>query len=142
MTPDGQRSMNTFLGATRGITPDDIDERAVAASKVLYIEGYLWDEPGAKAAIEKAMAAIKQAGGKVDAQALAGGIWEAMITTGVGLAVAIPILLLLHLLEGMADRRALAMRRCASLILESRSYRGEADTDEPVHHRAGVVYAV
>ena len=65
VTPDGQRSMNTFLGATRGITPDDIDERAVAASKVLYIEGYLWDEPGAKAAIEKAMAAIKQAGGKV-----------------------------------------------------------------------------
>ncbi len=65
VTPDGQRSMNTFLGATRGITPDDIDEQAVAASKVLYIEGYLWDEPGAKAAIEKAMAAIKQAGGKV-----------------------------------------------------------------------------
>ena len=90
----------------------------------------------------KAFMVIEQAGGKVDAQALAGGIWEAMITTGVGLAVAIPILLLLHLLEGMADRRALAMRRCASLILESRSYRGEADTDEPVHHRAGVVYAV
>ena len=65
VTPDGQRSMNTFLGATRGITPDDIDEEAVAASKVLYIEGYLWDEPGAKAAIEKAMAAIRKAGGKV-----------------------------------------------------------------------------
>lgn len=90
----------------------------------------------------KAFMVIEQAGGKVDAQALAGGIWEAMITTGVGLAVAIPILLLLHLLEGMADRRALAMRRCASLVLESRSYRDEPDAAEPVHHRAGVVHAV
>ena len=65
VTPDGQRSMNTYLGACRNITPDDIDEKAVAASSVLYIEGYLWDEPAAKAAIEKAMAAAKKAGNKV-----------------------------------------------------------------------------
>jgi len=65
VTPDGQRSMNTYLGACREITPDDIDEAAIAASKVLYIEGYLWDEPAAKAAIEKAMAAAKKAGNKV-----------------------------------------------------------------------------
>lgn len=68
----------------------------------------------------KAFMVIEQAGGKVDAQALAGGIWEAMITTGVGLAVAIPILLLLHMLEGMADRRARAMRYYAALVLEQR----------------------
>lgn len=66
----------------------------------------------------KAFMVIEQAGGKVDAQALAGGIWEAMLTTGVGLAVAIPILLMLHILEGMADRRVRAMRRGASVVLE------------------------
>lgn len=66
----------------------------------------------------QAFRVIEQAGGKVDAQALAGGIWEAMITTGVGLAVAIPVLFLLHGLEGMAERRALVMQRCASLLIE------------------------
>ncbi|HEV2562063.1 MAG TPA: adenosine kinase [Rhizomicrobium sp.] len=65
VTPDGQRSMNTYLGAAREIAPGDIDEKAIAASKVLYIEGYLWDQPEAKAAITKAMAAAKHAGRKV-----------------------------------------------------------------------------
>ncbi|ODB93106.1 hypothetical protein A3197_20170 [Candidatus Thiodiazotropha endoloripes] len=69
----------------------------------------------------KAFMVIEQAGGKVDAQALAGGIWEAMITTGVGLAVAIPLLLLLHFLEGSVERRALSMTRCIALLLERRS---------------------
>ncbi|MCG8017023.1 MAG: MotA/TolQ/ExbB proton channel family protein [Candidatus Thiodiazotropha sp. 'RUGA'] len=68
----------------------------------------------------KAFMVIEQAGGKVDAQALAGGIWEAMTTTGVGLAVAIPLLLLLHFLEGSVERRALSMTRCISLLLERR----------------------
>jgi biopolymer transport protein ExbB len=66
----------------------------------------------------KAFMVIEQAGGKVDAQALAGGIWEAMITTGAGLAVAIPLLILLHLLEGMVARRAQALQYCGSLIQE------------------------
>lgn len=65
VTPDGHRSMSTYLGATRGITPDDIDEAAIAASQVLYVEGYLWDEPKAKTAIEKAMSAAKKAHCKV-----------------------------------------------------------------------------
>jgi biopolymer transport protein ExbB len=69
----------------------------------------------------KAFMVIESAGGKVDAQALAGGIWEAMITTGVGLAVAIPLLLLLHFLEGSVERRALSMTRCIALLLERRS---------------------
>jgi biopolymer transport protein ExbB len=69
----------------------------------------------------KAFMVIESAGGKVDAQALAGGIWEAMITTGVGLAVAIPLLLLLHFLEGSLERRALSMTRCIALLLERRS---------------------
>ncbi|MBT3015819.1 MAG: MotA/TolQ/ExbB proton channel family protein [Candidatus Thiodiazotropha endolucinida] len=69
----------------------------------------------------KAFMVIEQAGGKVDAQALAGGIWEAMITTGVGLAVAIPLLLMLHFLEGSVERRAKKLSRCIALLLERRS---------------------
>lgn len=82
----------------------------------------------------KAFMVIEQAGGKVDAQALAGGIWEAMITTGVGLAVAIPLLILLHFLEGGVERRAQRLNQCLSLLLERRnggSAKGEEATAEP-----------
>lgn len=65
VTPDGQRSMNTYLGASRELTPSDIDEKKIARARVLYIEGYLWDAPDAKAAINKAIAATKRAGHKV-----------------------------------------------------------------------------
>jgi len=65
VTPDGHRSMNTFLGASREMTPADIDEDAVAQADVLYIEGYLWDAPEAKAAIVKAMEAAKKGGAKI-----------------------------------------------------------------------------
>jgi biopolymer transport protein ExbB len=83
----------------------------------------------------KAFMVIEQAGGKVDAQALAGGIWEAMITTGVGLAVAIPLLILLHLLEGSVERRVQSMDNCLSLLLERRSgQQGTEETVEAPHH--------
>lgn len=65
VTPDGQRSMNTYLGASRELAPSDIDEEKIVRAKVLYIEGYLWDAPDAKAAINKAIAATKRAGHKV-----------------------------------------------------------------------------
>ncbi|MGM0594865.1 MAG: MotA/TolQ/ExbB proton channel family protein [Pseudomonadota bacterium] len=90
----------------------------------------------------KAFMVIEQAGGRVDAQALAGGIWEAMLTTGVGLAVAIPVLLVLHMLEGMADRRAQSMRSCASLLLEQLPHSESSDEAEAAHHREGSVHAV
>ncbi len=90
----------------------------------------------------KAFMVIEQAGGKVDAQALAGGIWEAMLTTGVGLVVAIPILLALHMLEGMADRRAQNMRNCASLLLEQLPHADVGDEGEATHHREGSIHAV
>src|SRR5882724_10258520 len=48
VTPDGQRSMSTYLGACRELVPDDIDEEQVAEARMLYIEGYLWDEDKAK----------------------------------------------------------------------------------------------
>ena len=83
----------------------------------------------------KAFMVIEQAGGKVDAQALAGGIWEAMITTGVGLAVAIPLLILLHLLEGGVERRVQSMESCLSLLLERRpgTHTPDQQTDTPHH---------
>ncbi len=90
----------------------------------------------------KAFMVIEQAGGRVDAQALAGGIWEAMLTTGVGLVVAIPVLLLLHMLEGMADRRARNMQTCASLLIEQLPHSAGSEEAEAVHHREGSLHAV
>lgn len=82
----------------------------------------------------KAFMVIEQAGGKVDAQALAGGIWEAMVTTGMGLAVALPILFLLHWLEGLAARRASAMHHYASLVIEKLPHQNESImNDGPLH---------
>lgn len=65
VTPDGHRSMSTFLGACRELTPDDIDPSEIGATDFLYIEGYLWDEELPKAAIRKAIAAAKGAGRSV-----------------------------------------------------------------------------
>ena len=54
VTPDGERTMNTFLGAAQNLVPDDVDADLVTASAVTYLEGYLWDPPQAKAAFLKA----------------------------------------------------------------------------------------
>src|ERR1700712_865538 len=54
VTPDGERTMNTFLGAAQDLHPKDIDEATITASAVIYLEGYLWDPPHAKAAFVKA----------------------------------------------------------------------------------------
>lgn len=90
----------------------------------------------------KAFMVIEAAGGRVDAQALAGGIWEAMITTGAGLAVAIPLLILLHFLEGLAERRAHSMQRCIDLIQERNGRNPEAGAPEGIHHWEGITDAV
>lgn len=62
VTPDGQRTMNTFLGASSVLTTNDIDEQLVAQAKVLYCEGYLWDLEEAKQAIRHAMGIAKENG--------------------------------------------------------------------------------
>lgn len=54
VTPDGERSMNTYLGACVELKPEDIEEDKVAGSKITYFEGYLWDPPLAKDAIRLA----------------------------------------------------------------------------------------
>ena len=65
VTPDGHRSMNTYLGACRELTPDDIVPAHIASGSVLYVEGYMWDDERSKAAIRKAIVAAKGAGRKV-----------------------------------------------------------------------------
>lgn len=65
VTPDAQRTMNTYLGACRELTTQDVDAGLVAAARVAYLEGYLWDEPEAKAAMIKACRAARAAGRKV-----------------------------------------------------------------------------
>jgi sugar/nucleoside kinase (ribokinase family) len=65
VTPDGQRTMNTFLGACVTLGEDDVDPALVAASAVTYLEGYLFDPPAAQAAFRKAAAAAHTAGRRV-----------------------------------------------------------------------------
>lgn len=65
ITPDAQRTMNTFLGASIDLSPDDIDAAAVARAEIVYLEGYLWDQPRAKDAMRKAMRLAHEAGRKV-----------------------------------------------------------------------------
>jgi sugar/nucleoside kinase (ribokinase family) len=50
ITPDGERTMNTYLGACTEFSPSDVDEDVVAAAAVTYMEGYLWDPEEAKKA--------------------------------------------------------------------------------------------
>jgi adenosine kinase len=61
VTPDGERTMNTYLGAAQDLGPADVDADLVAASAVTYLEGYLWDPPQAKAAFLKAASLAHQA---------------------------------------------------------------------------------
>ena len=65
VTPDAQRTMNTFLGAAQMLGPDAVDPAYVAGAKILYLEGYLWDPEAPRAAMYKAMQAARDAGTKV-----------------------------------------------------------------------------
>lgn len=65
VTPDAERTMNTFLGISAMLSPDDIDESVVASAAITYCEGYLWDMDIAKEAIRGAMAVAADAGRRV-----------------------------------------------------------------------------
>src|SRR5690242_10291934 len=65
VTPDGERTMNTYLGAAQDLRPADIDEAAVAGASIVYLEGYLWDPPRAKDAFVKAANIAHNAGRSV-----------------------------------------------------------------------------
>jgi sugar/nucleoside kinase (ribokinase family) len=62
VTPDGERTLNTFLGAARDLHPQDIDPEAIAAAAITYLEGYLWDPNNAKEAFLKAAKIAHDAG--------------------------------------------------------------------------------
>jgi sugar/nucleoside kinase (ribokinase family) len=64
VTPDGERTMNTFLGASTELGPAEVDAAMIAAAKVTYLEGYLFDKPEAKEAFHAAAAIAAKAGRK------------------------------------------------------------------------------
>jgi sugar/nucleoside kinase (ribokinase family) len=65
VTPDGERTMNTYLGACTTLTPNDIDPITVEEAQITYLEGYLWDPPAAKEAFVRAARLARAAGRKV-----------------------------------------------------------------------------
>jgi sugar/nucleoside kinase (ribokinase family) len=65
VTGDGERTMNTYLGAAQELTSGDIDPAEIAASKIVYLEGYLWDPASAKEAFVKAATIAHGAGRQV-----------------------------------------------------------------------------
>ena len=65
VTPDGERTMNTYLGACQLLSSEDIDAKLVEASTITYLEGYLWDPPDAKDAFRKAAGIAHRTGRKV-----------------------------------------------------------------------------
>jgi sugar/nucleoside kinase (ribokinase family) len=64
VTPDGERTMNTYLGACQNLGPDDIDDELVRSAGIVYFEGYLWDPPAAKDAFRKAVRIAHGAGNR------------------------------------------------------------------------------
>ncbi|GLH77778.1 adenosine kinase [Bradyrhizobium sp. SSBR45G] len=65
VTPDGERTMNTYLGAAQNLTVADIDPAQIAAARIVYLEGYLWDPKDAKDAFVKAATIAHDAGREV-----------------------------------------------------------------------------
>ena len=64
ITPDGERTMNTYLGAGAFLSIDDLDDKAIESAEILYMEGYLWDRPTSKEAFLHAAKLNKLSGGK------------------------------------------------------------------------------
>ena len=65
VTPDGERTMNTFLGASQFLPPAALDENLIASAGVLYLEGYLWDPEEPRSAMRRAIDISRAAGRKV-----------------------------------------------------------------------------
>ena len=65
VTPDGQRTMATYLGAANALGPDDVTAEVVQAAEIVYLEGYLFDPPAARQAFVKAAALARAAGRRI-----------------------------------------------------------------------------
>jgi sugar/nucleoside kinase (ribokinase family) len=95
VTPDGERTMNTYLGISTNLDESDVDADVIAASHIIYLEGYLFDQPQAKAAFHKAVSLAK-ASGRTVALTLSDGFcvdrhraeFLTLIRSGVGIVFA------------------------------------------------------
>ena len=65
VTPDAERTLNTYLGAGADLEPNDIDEDLIRSARITYLEGYLWDRPNAKQAFNKASEVAHNSNGKI-----------------------------------------------------------------------------
>ncbi|MEL6488067.1 MAG: adenosine kinase, partial [Pseudomonadota bacterium] len=65
VTPDGERTMNTFLGAGQFLPKEALDEDLIASGAILYLEGYLWDPEEPRSAMRRAIEVARAAGRKV-----------------------------------------------------------------------------
>lgn len=65
VTPDAQRTMNTFLGAAQNLSREALDEAQLKRAKILYLEGYLWDPEVPRAAMERGIEITRAAGGAI-----------------------------------------------------------------------------
>ena len=65
VTPDGERTMNTFLGASQFLPPVALDDATIASAAILYLEGYLWDPEEPRRAMRRAIEVARNAGRKV-----------------------------------------------------------------------------
>jgi len=65
VTPDAQRTMSTFLGASQDLGADDLDDATVAGAAILYLEGYLWDPERPRAAMRRAISVARAAGRRI-----------------------------------------------------------------------------
>ena len=64
VSPDGERSMNTYLGISADLGPSDVPRQSVANAEILFLEGFLFDKPGGKEALRTAAVACQTAGGR------------------------------------------------------------------------------
>ena len=65
VTPDGQRTMSTYLGASHFLSAEMISETMISAANILYLEGYLWDPQSARSAMRAAISQVRAAGGRI-----------------------------------------------------------------------------
>lgn len=65
VTPDGERTMSTFIGAGTGFTAADLSQELIGRARIVFLEGYLFDQPEAKKAFHAAARMAREAGGKV-----------------------------------------------------------------------------
>ena len=64
VSPDGERSMNTYLGISSELGPDDVPDDVARGAEILFLEGYLYDKPKGKEAFERAAKLCRESGGK------------------------------------------------------------------------------